>query len=272
MKKFILFFTTILFSFLLINNNVYAQVEPDPIRQPPFQEYPIFIVKASYHTHWIEESINIYEFGVDYYIDGVLLDNISDNDYFLVNDIGINFKKGLDRRTNSYEVESIATYPEGEYPFPESDVTFIHLRVTVLKSIIDENYPDGYYSSYFFRYDTALYVYYPNADITESYNRGYTDGYNTGRNEGYNIGYDYGRSFGYSEGYSVGYDDGYYDGLRSSDPETYQRGYNDGYNDASKTTISKFTSNFDKWIVPAIIIVIIAGIFVGYRRERYDSD
>ena len=270
MKKFLLFFISILFSFLLINK-VYAQVEPEPIRQPPFQEYPIFIVKASYHASGFNESINIYEFNVDYYIDGVLLDDISENDYFLVNDIEINFKKGLDRRTNSYEVDSIAAYPEGEYPFPDRDVTFISLRVTVLKSIINENYPDGYYF-YFFRYDTALYVYYPNADITESYNRGYSEGYDTGRSEGYNIGYNYGRSFGYSEGYHVGYDDGYSEGLSASDPETYQRGYNDGYDDGSKTAISKFTSNFDKWIVPAIIIVVIAGIFVGYRRERYGGD
>ncbi|MEM1974307.1 MAG: hypothetical protein QXN68_05920 [Thermoplasmata archaeon] len=81
-----------------------------------------------------------------------------------------------------------------------------------------------------------------------------------GDSEGYNRGY----NAGYSEGYNVGYRNG----MLITEQEAYQRGYEDGINSA----VAKPLSNLHIWLVPAIIIVVIAGIFVGYRRERHWND
>lgn len=319
MKKFIFFLTTVFLSLFLINNKVFAQTEP--IRQLP--EYPIFIFKA---RHWgyytpITENANTYEFEVEYYINDVLINTIEDNDYFLINDIGISFRKGLDRRTNSYEMIQV-------FPNTETNTTWFTLQVTVLKSILNDYYPDPLDYYLFFLNDTALYIYFPDADTVDSYNRGYTDGYNSGYsigyedglqrgyndglNDGLNIGYDngYNEGFnngwqtgynagyrtgyneaydegyndgiligeqtgyenGFNDGYEFGYDLGYDEGVQATQQEAYQRGYDDGYEEATNTAISRFTSNLHVWIVPAIIVVVVAGIFIGYRRERHWND
>lgn len=264
MKKVLLFVSTIFFSLLLVNK-VYAQ--PKPIRQPPFGEYPIYITKAKYMNNFlIQENANTYEYEVSYLIQGVLIDTIGDNDYFIVNDIGLGFKKGLDRRTNTYEIVEV-------FPNPAYNTTIFRLHITVLKSFLRDNYPSDLYYWYLFRYDTALYIYISDLDAVENYYRGYNEGYNRGHNDGYNNGFNDGRVFGEKQGYGLGYSDGYYegyndgytDGIITAEPEAYQRGYNDGAK-------SSFIGNLHVWIVPAIIIVIIAGIFVGYRRERYDGD
>lgn len=314
MKKFLLFLSTVFLSLFIINNEVFAQTEP--IRQPPFVEYPIFILKVRFwgYDTPIRENANTYEFDVDYYIDGVLINTVENNDYFFINDIGIGFRKGLDRRTNTFELIEV-------FANTETNTTWFTLRVTVLKSILNDNYPDPLDYYLFFLYDTALYIFFPDADSVDSYNRGYSDGYsvgfdnglitgwnegyNDGRtngfNEGYNVGFDNGwqtgynagHRTGYNEAYDEGYDDGlligeqsgyergfndgydfaydlgYNDGVNATQQEAYQLGYDAGYKDASNTAISKFTSSLHVWIVPAIIVIVVAGIFVGYRRERH---
>lgn len=77
----------------------------------------------------------------------------------------------------------------------------------------------------------------------------------------------------YQQGYDKGFDDGVIVGRGEVTDEAYFIGYDDGYRDALKNAgVNKFYANFDKWIVPAIIIVVVAGIFVGYRRERYGNE
>src|SRR5690606_25462405 len=211
MKKVLLFVSTIFFSLFLVNNKVYAQ--PEPIRQPPFGEYPVYITRAEYSLIVSEqENANTLEFEVRYLIRGILIDTIGDNDYFIVNDIGLGFKKGLDRRTNSYELVEV-------FPNPAYNTTLFTIRITVLKSFLEGNYPSDLYYWYLFRYDSALYIYISDIDAVENYYRGYNEGYNRGLNDGYNSGFNDGRVFGENQGYGLGYSDGYIEG------------YNDGYTD-----------------------------------------
>ena len=71
----------------------------------------------------------------------------------------------------------------------------------------------------------------------------------------------------YEQGYNDGFEEGEKIGSGIATGEAYDLGYENGYKDALKNAnVDAFLANFDKWIVPAIIIVVVAGIFVGYRR------
>lgn len=241
MKKVLLLFSTLILSLLLVNNKVYAQ------------EFPLMVARTTYIGYQIVQiNENTNEYTVGYTISGEILP-ITENDYFLVNFIGVVFRKGLDRRTNSYEFQS-KTYN------PNTDITTITIRFTVLKTFLQNNYPDGDYSK-LFRDDIAIYIGKQDIDVNDAYNIGFNDGYSIGFDDGYING----ENSGYGRGYSTGYNDGYTRGVRDAEPEAYQRGYNDGASES-------FQSKLHVWIVPAIIIVVITGIFVGYRRERYGND
>ena len=66
---------------------------------------------------------------------------------------------------------------------------------------------------------------------------------------GYDNGYDKGYDKGYDEGYDVGFDDGF-----------------------AGDTGKAFLLNLHKWIVPAIIVVIILGGFVTIIQKRKDGE
>lgn len=250
MKKVLLLFTSLILSLLLFNNKVYAQ-QLYPI-------YPSVLMKLNFTSvSFVQENEYTYEYKVYYTVLTNFYDDLTDDEYYLIISHYIPLRKGINRNTNSYILEEIQPYPEFEY-------TNFVLRVTLLKSFIIEN---GFLETDptpFFRDYSALYVLYfgdpSSIDYEAGYSRGYTDGYNRGN----------------AEGYSEGYYNGYTDGAKATEPLAYQRGYDDGYNvgykDASNEAPKKFMNNLHQWIVPAIIVVVVAGIFVGYRRERYYND
>ena len=100
-----------------------------------------------------------------------------------------------------------------------------------------------------------------NSGCSDGYDVGYDDGYQ----EGYEKGYDLGDEEGYNLGYQEGYDDGYQEGINLKDD--YMKGYNDGFKDGEKSKIAQnnetFYKSIEKWLVPAIITVIIAGGIVS---------
>lgn len=268
MKKVLLVFISILtFSFILVNNNTYAQEV----------KYPSNIMKVvNTSVSFVQENANTYEFRVYYQVYRVQINSIAENEYFLVNDIGLNFRKGINRNTNSYELEGVNAPPMAQD-------TYITLLVTVTKSYVRDNYnypEDSLSINLLFNRDTALYILYQSDTGSIDYNSGYTagydagfnygrivgydEGYDVGKDEGYDIGYDY----GYDIGYDFGYDDGYTVGVNESSPEAYEKGRQDGYNEASKEFKENFGLKVDVWLVPAIIIVFAVGIFVTYRRGR----
>jgi len=107
-------------------------------------------------------------------------------------------------------------------------------------------------------------------ELLAEYNRGYDRGYINGWGEGWFTGYVDGRT----ESYLQGYEDGYYDGINKNDE--YTQGYNDGFKAGEKSKIAQnseaFYNSIEKWLVPAIITVIVLGGIVSIiaikRREQ----
>jgi len=97
------------------------------------------------------------------------------------------------------------------------------------------------------------------AVLGDGYDAGFANGYIIGERDGY----EEGLSEGILTGDSVLYDNGYQDGLLDNSA-AYEAGYTAGANDS-------FLGNFDTWIVPAIIIVLVGGGFLSImvikRRE-----
>src|SRR5690554_478433 len=118
----------------------------------------------------------------------------------------------------------------------------------------------------------------PDYEYTLGYMRG-LDEADTGYSEGYKAGsklaeglleseYQRGLQNGTETGYSNGYNDGYqnafddaYNEIISSDE--YTLGYNNGFKDGETSKLAQnnqsFYSGIEKWLVPAIILVIVLG-------------
>ncbi len=208
MKKYLLLFTSLIFSLSFFNFKTYAAVE----------DYPNILIKLDYsNTQYYQENANTYEYLVNYTIDNVFNPYlIGDNDYYLISNLNVFFRKGINRNTYSYEVVNIYNTP---------DNTSFQFHITLLKSYVNENYSSPYniVSSDFFMHNTGIYI---THIIDEE-----------------------------SPDYKAGHDKG------------YDEGYDKGKEDVLKEPPMSFVNNLHVWLVPAIIIVVIAGIFVGYRRE-----
>ena len=97
--------------------------------------------------------------------------------------------------------------------------------------------------------------------LESEYQRGLQNGYASGKDDGLN------------EGYQKGFDDAY-DEIISSDE--YTLGYENGFKDGEKSKLAQnnqsFYSSIQKWLVPAIIVVIVLGGIMSIsalkRREQ----
>ena len=233
-----MFLSSLILTLLFVNNKIYAQ------------ETPTTLNPVIYSTHnFYQQHPYTREYTVFYYTSIPVFGSIEEIEYVMTNKIGVTFVKGYDITTNSYELVDKIVLTSGATEF-----TF---RITI-QNLLDSSYED---ISQFFENDSVMYVSYYIEPINPDYEIGFRDGYERGVYDGYTRG----KSEGYNDGYNTGYNEGYGDGTRASQSEAYQQGYNDGAR-------SSFQSNLHKWLVPAIIIIVIAGIFVGYRRERYGGD
>lgn len=176
MKKFILFVSVIIFSLIFANNKASAQ--------QLYPEYPSVITKLNFsNVNFVQENEYTYEYEVYYYSSTIFDDELTEDDYYLIISHYIPLRKGIDRDTNSYELEDIQPYPEYEF-------TNFVLRVTLLKSFIIENGFDDFEPNPFFRDYSAFYVTYDtNIDYQDGFQDGYEEGYGEGYEEGYNDGY-----------------------------------------------------------------------------------
>ena len=86
----------------------------------------------------------------------------------------------------------------------------------------------------------------------------------------YDRGYDEGYDAGYEEGNLVGYNEGYQEGIMLNNEEAYQEGFKDGEKSQIAKNNESFYKGLEKWLVPAIITVILLGGFVtiAVRKRR----
>lgn len=273
----------VLFAFLMLpNKQVKAQEE---------QTFPEVIMKVPYYFASHENTYTFtYEFIIQYRLDNLIYpfnDDLNENDYFLVGKSGlVGLQKGITQTSiSSYELEEIQI---------ENNYTIFFVRLILSKTIVDNQYFGIENMLTFFRDDSAFYIKYNvyqygydlgymvgygdgyNFGLEQSYWEGHQDGYEYGYNVGYDEGENAGYVIGYDEGYDYGYNVGYNDAYEEINPnEKYTQGYNDGFRAGEKSKIAQnseaFYNNIEKWLVPAIITVIIVGGIVSIiaikRRE-----
>src|SRR5690606_25429009 len=104
----------------------------------------------------IQENANTYEYRVVYTISNEYsITRLDENEYFMITYHYITWRKGINRSTNSYELIEV-------HPSIGGGDTRINIRVTLLKSFVNDNYPDDI--STFFINNSALYVIYTPID------------------------------------------------------------------------------------------------------------
>lgn len=186
----------------------------------------------------------------------------------------------------------------------QQGLTFYEVEIG---SVDFKNDIDGEYSFTTVLKPGNVYTYVPDFGdefhFTDSYDYRYSIGYQRGReigdetadrafSEGYEAGIKYaeglleseyqrGFSDGNDEGFTDGFNQGFLEGFNEAyseivESDEYELGYNNGFKDGEKSKLIKnneaFYNGIEKWLVPAIITVIILGgimsIAVFKRREQ----
>ena len=290
----------VLFAFLMLpNKQVKAQEE---------QTFPEVIMKVPYYFASHENTYTMtYEFIVRYELNNLIYpfnDNLNEYDYFLVTKPGLPIQKGIPNvsiATPSYELEEILIedystifvvrfilskqFVDGIYSGIENMLTFFtddsafYIKYDVYQYGYDLGYMVGYGDGYNFGLEQSYWE-----GHQDGYEHGYLVGYDDGENAGYNAGYDYGYNVGYDEGKEYGinfgrehwYSEGYEYGYNAGYDDGENAGYNDGFKAGEKSKIAQnneaFYKSIEKWLVPAIITVILVGGIVSIiaikRREE----
>lgn len=149
---------------------------------------------------------------------------------------------------------------------------FLYVEKPLIQSIMSRDSVNEIIALKTYLQENNIYGYFERADGKTKYQLGYDDGYSDG--------YFWGHEDGYDEGFEIGYDLGFDIGKIAGDKEGYNRGYDEGvavcydvgheagWNEAMDTVLVKFTDRVHIWLVPAIILVFIIGVFIAYRRRQ----
>ena len=146
----------------------------------------------------------------------------------------------------------------------EAGYLFYLIRFGVSKPPIDVFYRMSYYGT------SVIIPVYPKRRIDDIFN--YIDAISELTEEDLLAEYNRGYDDGYDDGYDVGYDEA----LENVSTNDYMLGYNDGFKAGEKSKIVQnneaFYKSIEKWLVPAIITVIVLGGIVSIiaikRREQ----
>jgi hypothetical protein len=179
------------------------------------------------------------------------------------NDTSIDYFLYIDLSNNSLDVPFRYTYKSDYLTFSTSKSIYNQILIPAFSTT--EIYTS---TTSAIRNIRSWFLYYAEGNqIWETgYNDGIDDGYDAGYEDGEQTGYSSGYNDGASDNYSSAYSDGYTAGYSDGMGDEYDEGFIDGGNSA-------FLGNFDKWIVPAIIIVLVGGGFITiWSRKRRDSD
>ena len=125
---------------------------------------------------------------------------------------------------------------------------------------------------------THGYVLEDSFDYIDGYADGYADGYDVGENDLYTNGsvaqgLAPSGSYDVSYGYGLGQNDMYENGSSlygfvQSTSQDYADGYSEGQEAGLSTHYADFMSGFEKWIVPAILIILILGGTLAMRKRK----
>ena len=151
----------------------------------------------------------------------------------------------------------------------DAGYSFYNIRFGISKPFVDILYKVEYYGT------NIIIPINPKNRIDDIFN--YIDYLGEITEEDLLIEYNKGYNDGKEDGYADGYDDGYNKAYEEIDTnEEYMLGYRDGFKDGEKSKIAQnneaFYKSIEKWLVPAIITVIIVGGIVSIiaikRREQ----
>ena len=310
MKKIIAFLMILFLGFFLIPSKVFAVEDLPPVYSiynyewnysntsitatsshlngmiSFYQSFDVPDMKYSYLTLDIEGSYNL---GIEFevadefgeYVDTFSIDGEDLLDTNCVFSIVFNYASGSTRpNTTVYITDKTvlknlvlayqSTYVIVENPFPKNILTSISIH----GNFPFDDYPagaikgtqpfDSILDYYFWDYNMHINFY------QDLYYKGYTDGHDSGYTSGYTVGYNKGLSAGENVGYTNGYNAGYTDGVMAAESEAYEQGFIDGQKSKLAENNEKFYSGIEKWLVPAIITVILLGGFVtiAVRKRR----
>ncbi|HEY8362396.1 MAG TPA: hypothetical protein VIK77_05875 [Tissierellaceae bacterium] len=169
---------------------------------------------------------------------------------------------------DGYLTDYIDRWGSGEL-IPDWDRTYVYFDVADQVFMFEFHGTTLAYAAYWNEQYMSLF---DDFGYDEVFNYGYNTGYSFGYDEGYDEGYNEGYQTGYDEGYDLGHDTGYGEGILVGAPEAYERGYSDGQKSKLAENNEKFYNGIEKWLVPAIIAVILLGGFVSIAvRKRKEE-
>jgi len=173
-------------------------------------------------------------------------------------------------------------YSSGQQTFWNVNLDYIAVKKMSNKGILYISFNGTLHELDYFTGSSTLEIirfqyYIPDYSLDDAYNRGYTDGYIDGKAVADERAYEQGYIEGFNEGFEEGYDRGYnkaYEEINTNDE--YMLGYRDGFKAGEKSKIAQnnetFYKSIEKWLVPAIMTVIIVGGIVSIiaikRREQ----
>ena len=188
------------------------------------------------------------------------------------------FQQGFNFYQIPMEGVDFKNFIDGEYSF-----------TTILKPGNKYTYVTDFGYTEFYFHGSADFDYYKgfhdgraleSDQIYNSYRQGYEDGMRLAEGlleSEYQRGFQNGSASGFQDGLNKGYQKGFDDAYNEiiSDDE-YTLGYNNGFKDGEKSKIAKnneaFYGSIQKWLVPAIIVVIVLGGIMSIsalkRREQ----
>ena len=144
-----------------------------------------------------------------------------------------------------------------DYVYTFEVIYHIRINYTSNNYVFNRGYLINYFSrahmrefSLYVEMDSDLIQFELFSDYEANYTRGYADGYDDGYNDGYEVGYD--------------------DGILVDESEAYEEGFRDGQKSKLAENNEAFYKGIEKWLVPAVITVIVLGGFVtiAVRKRR----
>lgn len=272
MKKIYYIISAIIVTFLLVTKfNVSAKSIPNVSEIRIFNLSWYEIEGGSSDTQYYDLVVEI-EPGIYDEINAVIIGEVETLSLYGV--IVFQYPRSL---SSPMDQKTITFYPLSGSPIRYDNVDYMAIKKFTNSLELYINNDTYTYQPYDTRIEGFRMEYIADWDYQDGYNQGYADGYTDGKAVANEKAYEQGYIEGWNEGFEEGYDRGYNKAYEEIDlNEEYQLGYRDGFKAGEKSKIAQnseaFYKGIEKWLVPAIITVIIVGGIVSIiaikRREQ----